>query len=270
MVKAPRSEALAGTTWLVTGASSGIGRATATDLAGRGARVLLSGRDAEALAETAALCARPGVSDPTILAADLSDAEATSELSDRALAAAGGAIDGLVNAAGFSTCGPAIDETEADLVAQLRVLVDSPRRLIRRLAPEMVGRRNGWILNVASVAGFQAVPTQATYAASKGWLIHFSCALSVELAPQGVSVTALCPGLTRTRFFDRAGIDLDRRFARFGSFSEAEPVARCGVDAVLGRRMVAVPGLMNRAVVALQGVMPRTITGRVTSWLMSE
>ena len=252
---------LTDTLWLLTGASGGIGAAMARILASGGARLALSGRRATELAALAEECRGLGSPEALPFPADLDDPDQISGLV-RGVNDTMGRPDGLINNAGFSSSGP-VHETPFDIQrAQIRVNICAPMLLTRALAPAMVENGRGWVLNVASIAGFQAVPGQAVYAATKAWMVSFSSALRQELASTGVNVTALCPGLTRTGFFDTAEIDLDRRFARWGTWQTPEPVARVGIEGVLKNKRIAVPGLANRSLTTLQRLMPR---GMVTA-----
>jgi short-subunit dehydrogenase len=238
---------LRGTGCLVTGASSGIGRATALRLAREGARVVALGRSRPALDEVASLTSG------TAVAADLTDPQAL----DRAVREARdalGAIDVLVNNAGEGWAGRFEDMDPADAERLVAVNLLAPIRLTRALLPDMVARRGGAIVNVASVAGHVGVAEESVYAASKWGLIGFSESLRYELRGSGVHVSVVSPGVIATPFFERRGRPYDRSFPRPG---DPERVAGAIVQAIRsGRPEVYTPRWM--AVPArIQGTFPR-------------
>jgi short-subunit dehydrogenase len=194
---------VAGHAALVTGASLGIGRATALELSRRGARVWATGLEAEALLELADQCGA------MVLAADLSDQR---EL-DRLLAWAG-PVDLLVNVAGFGRYEPLAAIEHAQTLEMLAVDLAAPIRLTAALAPGMVARGHGHIVNVASIAGYVGVAREAVYSAAKGGLIAFSESVRYELAGTGVGVTVVVPAVVATSFFTRSGHAYARRFPR--------------------------------------------------------
>ena len=217
-----------GSAALVTGASRGIGRAMALELARRGARVKATGRDAAALA---ALCERTG---GQWLSADLALPEEVDRLAEWAEP-----VDLLVNNAGFGLTIPmqSMDPAAADRMVRVNLL--APIRLTALLVPGMIGRGRGHVVNVASVAGHVGVAGEAAYSATTAGLIVLSESLRYETRNLGVSVTVVSPGVVRTEFFDRAGHPYDRRFPRP---IRPERVARAMVRAVrLGRAQVYVP-----------------------------
>ena len=185
---------LAGRTVLVTGATSGIGAATATALAAFGARVIASGRDASRLA---ALADRlPGT---TIIGASLEEPGAADRLADAALAI--GAIDSLVNCAGFGDVKASRRFTEADIDRHVAVNVRAPMLLAIRLGEAMKARRAGAIVNLSSVQGLVGTPHQIAYATTKGAIDAMTRGLARELGPHGIRVNAVAPGLVATEMW---------------------------------------------------------------------
>jgi len=249
-------------TALVTGASSGIGEAFARTLAARGAHLVLVARSAgklEALARE--LSASHGIRAESI-AADLSRPGAGAEVS-REAERRGLAVDVLVNNAGFGTYGrfeelPA--EREHDEV-QLNVaaVVD----LTRALLPGMLARGRGAVVNVASTAAFQPVPYMAVYGATKAFVLSFSEALWAETRGRGVSVLALCPGQTETRFFEAVGTDE----ARFGRPETSEVVVDRALRALARGKSYVVSGSRNWLVAQSARFTPRSVTALVTGML---
>ena len=194
---------VAGRVALVTGASSGIGRATAIALARAGATVRLTGRDTAALEDVSR--ATGGSFAP----ADLARQDAVGEL-----AAWAGPVDVLVNNAGFGLAGPFASSEPAELEALIRVNLASAILLARAILPGMLERGSGHIVNVSSIAGHVGVQGEAVYAATKGALIAFGESLRYELQGSGVGVTTVSPGVIATNFFEREGLPYTRRFPR--------------------------------------------------------
>lgn len=186
---------------LVTGASSGIGLALARELAARGCHLVLTSRRLPVLRQVAAGLARAHGIRVHCLAADLArpgGAEALlAQLAKRRFV-----IDILVNNAGFGlVAGPQVDQPADEVRALIELNAAAPVVLASALGRAMRERGRGWILNVASTASFQPMPYAALYGASKAFLLSFSEALWTELRGSGVTVSAVCPGITDTAFF---------------------------------------------------------------------
>jgi uncharacterized protein len=238
---------------VVTGASSGLGAIFADQLAQQGLSLVLAGRDR---ARLSAVAARVGEVAPDVdvelvvgdLGTDAGIEALVSHLDGRA-------IDVLVNNAGFGTYGQFAEQDagrEHDLVA---VNVDALVRLTHAVLPGMLARGRGGILNVASTIAFQPAPYQATYGASKAFVLSFSQALWAETRGSGVSVTALCPGPTRTGFVDALDADVSGT-AIYQKLASPEPVVAAGLRALDRGRPVVVPGLRNRVMATASRLSP--------------
>jgi short-subunit dehydrogenase len=190
---------------LVTGASSGIGAEFASQLAARGMHLVLVARREELMRELAKdLHTRHGTRSE-IIVCDLSQPDAIRHLVDD-VASRGITIELLVNNAGFAVVGD-VDHTEIDRILDMVQLnVSALTELTYRVLPGMLERGHGAIVNMASLAAFQPVAYMGAYAASKSFVLHFSEALWAETHDRGVTVMALCPGVTETGFFDVAGV----------------------------------------------------------------
>lgn len=227
-------------TAVVTGASSGLGAIFAEQLAQRGFSLVLAGRDRTRLE---AVKQRIGTgTDVELVVGDLAANDGVEELIARL---DGRAIDVLVNNAGFGTYGPfaEIDAgRERELVA---VNVDAPVRLTHAVLPGMLARGRGGILNVASTIAFQPGTYQATYGASKAFVLSLSQALWAETRGSGVTVTALCPGPTQTGFVDALGSDVSHTEI-YRHLAEPGPVVTAGLRGLDRGRAVVVPGWRYR------------------------
>jgi uncharacterized protein len=233
-------------TCLVTGASSGIGADVARSLARRGHGSTLVARRAERLEELATeLRDEHGVR-VEVVEADLGDAAGRDGMFAR-LAELQLRVEVLVNNAGFGSGGLFVEldaERETEMV---RLNVEAVIALCGRYVPDMVRRGRGAVLNVASTAAFQPLPRQATYGATKAFVLSFTDALHAELDRTGVTATALCPGPVRTEFADSAGIGEEAEGLPGVFWAESPEVAEQGVRGLEHDRRVVVPGLLNRA-----------------------
>lgn len=243
---------------LVTGASSGIGADIARELAGRGHGVVLVARREDRLRALAdELAAAHGVC-AEVLACDLADPQARDALPAR-VAELGLTIDVLVNNAGYGSAGAFVKLDAANEAQMVRLNCEAVVALTSAFAPGMVDRRAGAILVVASSAGFQPLPRQATYGASKAFALSFSEALHAELADAGVTVTALCPGPVRTEFMEVADLGgLDASVPGF-AWVASEECARQAVDGLVHGKRVVVPGLAMRAATMAGQHTPRSL-----------
>ncbi len=189
-----------GLTALVTGASSGIGRALALRLARDGARVALVARRAPELEALAAeIRGRGGEAIP--IPGDVSDRSAAERISTQALNGLG-RVDMLFNNAGYGGHRTFLEWDLDDLERMMRVNYLGSVYLTKRLLPQMIERRTGWVVFVASVAGRIGTPEESAYAATKFAVVGLAEALSVEVEDAGVHVLTVCPGVVRTPFFD--------------------------------------------------------------------
>ena len=246
---------------LITGASSGIGLELAKLFARDGHDlVLVARREAQLQHLAAQLTDRYHVR-ATVIAADLADPAAPLEVARR-VASAGLDVRFLVNNAGYGFTG---EFTRTDVTTELRMIqvnITALTHLTKLFLPEMVAEHQGAILNVASIAGFVPGPLMAVYYATKAYVISFSEALAEETRHSGVTVTALCPGTTRTEFQERAGVDLEAGRVRGPWVADPASVARAGYVGMLRGRRVVVPGLVNKVMVLAMRLVPRGLLAR--------
>jgi len=252
-----------GKTALITGASAGIGRDLAGLFAADGWRLILVARRADVLRELEASLRRAHGTETFILPMDLADRESPERI-HKAVAKEGLAVDALVNNAGFGSFGPFVESAPAPQIEMIQVNVSALVHLTRLFLPGMVERRSGRILNVASLAAFQPGPLMAVYYATKAFVLSFSEGLTEELRGTGVTVTALCPGPTRTEFGKRADTEGTRLMS--GSVlkvATSGPVALAGYRAMLAGTPIVIPGLLNRLMAQSVRVSPRWAVRRI-------
>ncbi|WP_461029770.1 SDR family NAD(P)-dependent oxidoreductase, partial [Streptomyces sparsus] len=247
------------TTALITGATAGLGAAFARRLARDGRDVVLVARDAARLSDHATeLHDRHGI-EASVLAADLSTDEGIGAVEER-LADRTHPVDLLVNNAGFGMKGRYLDVPMSDELSMLKVHCEAVLRLTSAAVEQMRERGRGGVVNVASVAAF--VP-RGTYGASKAWVVQFTQGAAQDLADSGVRLMALCPGLVRTEFHERAGMAMDS--VPNWMWLEADRV----VDAALrdlGRgRTLSVPDPRYKALTGATKLVPRGVLGRLSS-----
>jgi hypothetical protein len=250
-------------TALITGASSGIGAELARLCAAGGYDVVLVARQQAALDKLASALSREHGVSARALVADLAEPAAA-----RAVFASAGAVDILINNAGFGLRG-AYSETDWEAEARMiRVNVTALAHLTKLYLPGMIARRSGRILNVASTAAFVPGPFMAVYYASKAFALSFSLAVANEAEGTGVTVTALCPGPTRTNFFEAGGIG-KTNLGKVPSMSAAE-VARAGYDAMMEGKPEVIAGARNRWTIRGARFLPRPMLAKIARRLNSS
>jgi len=254
-------------TALVTGASSGIGRAIAVRLAAGGSDLVVVARRRERLEELAReLESAHGVK-VEVLVADVTDPVQLATVEAR-LRAGAPPVDLLVNNAGLGAQGDFADIALEWQESQIRLNVLAPVRLSHAALESMLNRGGGGILNVSSIAGLQPMPHLATYAATKAYLSSFSHALHEEVRGRGVTVTALLPGFTRTEFHEAAG--MSRSMVPGPAWMSADTVARAGLRAVGRGRAQCVPGLGYRVVGAVSAATPWWVSRRILAAVLAS
>jgi short-subunit dehydrogenase len=252
-------------TALITGASSGIGYELSKLFAADGTNLVLVARNEQRLNEIASDLAQTYGVRVTVLAKDLSDPASPGEIA-AALQAQSIGVDVLVNNAGFGTYGPFAEIDWAEELRMLHVNVVSLTHLTKLFLPGMIERRSGRILNVGSTGSFAPGPLMATYCATKAYVLSLSEAISEEVRGTGVTVTALCPGVTRTGFQARAKVEHIQLTG--GSMMSAREVAEMGYKALLRGQAVVVPGFLNRLMAFAVRLTPRSLTRRVSHGMM--
>ncbi|HEU0196683.1 MAG TPA: SDR family oxidoreductase [Nevskiaceae bacterium] len=252
---------------LITGGSSGLGAEFAAQLAQQGCDLVLVARSEDRLNRKAeALRAAHDVR-VEVIPLDLTAANASQRLST-ALADRGIEIDLLINNAGFATVGAFADQDAARERAEIALNVAAVVDLTHAFLPAMLARGRGAIVNVASLAGMQALPYMSVYAATKAFVLSFSTGLWAEVHDRGVHVLAVCPGPVDTPFFDIPGGSGMRTAVPRGLMADTSSVVRGSLAALADRRVVYVPGLANRAAALSVPFLPRRLLARATARVM--
>lgn len=244
---------------VITGASDGIGRAIATRAAADGLNVALAARSTGKLEHLAAEFSRAHGVQTRVVSVDLSQPDGRTTLLD--------AIDDLdvglaVLAAGFGTIGPLADTSTTDELEMVAVNVTAVAHLAQAFAQRMTARGGGGIVLFGSVLGWQGVPGQANYAATKAYVQALAEGLHSELKPQGVDVLCVAPGPVHTGFAARAGMT-------FASATTPDVVA-AATWAGLGRRVTVVPGLQAKVMTGALKTLPRSVRSLVLARVMAS
>ena len=255
-------------TALVTGASSGIGAALARGLAERGHGVTLVARREDRLRQVADELARAHGVRTEVVAADLAREDERDRMAD-AVAARELIVEVLVNCAGFGIYAPlAVSDRRREL-EQVRLLVEAVVDLVARYVPAMVQRGRGAVINLASTAGFQALPGNVNYSAAKSFVLIHTEGLHEELRGTGVTATAVAPGPVRTEFQATSEALFANRLPRF-VWTDPDRVARDALHAAeRGKRSVVPGGVAHKVAFAPNRLIPATLTAPVTRRLMA-
>lgn len=242
---------LKGKTAVITGASSGIGRATAIELARRGANVVLAARRAETLESVATECRRFGVS-ATVIPTDVTNAAECERLITKA-----GATDILINSAGFATFDPLTSARVEELRGMMETNYFGTVYCTRAVLPQMIGRRNGTIVNVGSITGIMGYARMSGYCATKFAVTGFTEAIRDEVIGHGVRVALVCPGTTDTDFFVRAERGKMPGASRLMPAVTADVVARAIADAAEDGAYRRIMPTMGKLYMRFKEISPR-------------
>lgn len=242
---------------IVTGASGGIGFELAKLLAKDNYNLILIARNIEKLNEIKAELENEFSISVITIKKDLSVSTSSKELFDE-IKTKNLNVSILINNAGFGDFGAF---AECDLDKQLRMMqlnIVSLTELTRLFLPDFINQKEGKILNIASVAAFMPGPMMSVYYATKAYVLSFTEAISNELKGSGVSVTALCPGPTKTKFFDAAEVE-NPKFMQLLKMADSSSVAKYGYQSLKKGKVVAIPGFMNKLIVCLVRFTPRSV-----------
>ncbi len=260
------SRRLEGKHALITGASSGIGKCIASQLAEMGANVTVVARRKDRLEKLADELKSKHQVAASVVAQDLAEDDAAQKIWDRCQSP----LDIVVNNAGFGTLSPFSSQSEDGIAALIAVNISALTELSHHFVTERIRRgEGGYLLQVASIAAFQSNPYFAVYGAAKAYVCRFSEALDFELKGTDISSTCLCPGATRTEFVEHAGVDVSAVPAiGRATFMSAEKTAAIGIKAMLKRKRLVVAGAPNKFAAFGNRFVPSTITTALASKMM--
>jgi hypothetical protein len=240
---------------LITGASTGIGKALAADMAASGDNLVLVARSRERLEELAGELKRVHGVDVLVCSQDLGHRDGPSSVFGFC-AGEGLAVDKLVNCAGFSVAGNFARMSEEELLQMAMLNMVAVAGLTRLFLPAMIERHRGTVVNIASLAGFQGVPGMAYYSATKAFVVRLTEALTGELRGSGVRIFAVCPGfIDNDQFYSRAGHDRSRIITPISSLDVVVSAVRRGLS---GGSIHVLPTLFDRIMLFSQRLLPRT------------
>ncbi len=242
-------------TALITGASGGIGFELARLLASDGYNLILVARREDKLKALKAEVESAFHITATICTQDLSQPNAAKALYDFTQSQ-NLSVDILVNNAGFGDFGLFADCNLEKQQQMIQLNITALTEMTYHFLPQMLERKSGRILNVASVASFMPGPKMSVYYATKAYVRSFSEALFTELKKSGITVTALCPGPVKTDFWDVAEAKTSQKIAPF--FADSLSVAICGYKNLMRGKALALPGLSTKCTVLLTRFFPRS------------
>ena len=246
---------------LITGASGGIGFALAGELASRKHDVLLVARSEELLKNNCEYLKKTYGISADYLAIDLATpgsaarVKAWVDQNNRS-------VDILINNAGFGSWGPLRDLPEEEFKGMIQLNMVTLAELCKTFIPMLENQSKAYILNVSSTAAYQAVPTLATYAATKAFVLLFTRGLKWELNRTSVSVSCLSPGPTTTGFIDRANLGMIKERAEKFSM-KPEAVAKAAIDGMYAGKAEIIPGFTNWLSAKLAEIVPKPLTERI-------
>lgn len=252
---------------LITGSSSGIGAELAKEFAAHGFDLVLVARNTERLKALSSELQSQHNIYAKLITKDLSEPQSAEQIF-RKLEYEEVNVDILVNNAGFNVYGEFIHTDLEEEIKMIEVMVAATTRLSKLFIKKMVARGQGRVLNVCSTGSFAPGPLDAVYQASKAFLLSFSEALQEELRGSGVTVTALCPGVTKTEFARRANMEEVRLFKGFAM--SASSVAKIGYKAAMKGKRCRIPGLFNSLLVLSARFSPKFTLLKTTKFLLSK
>ncbi len=252
---------------IVTGASKGIGKAIATDLASRGYDLMLIARSENLLKDLSTSLSASYKVTCNYLCLDLADPASVDSIvnsvNERKYP-----VEILVNNAGYAVWGEFERLKLEDQLKMMFVNLDLMVSLTHRLLPVLKKSKKSFILNVSSSSAYQAVPTLAVYCSSKAFILQFSRSLKHELRNSGVTVSCLVPGPTETEFMDAAGMtsaEMKKRAARFNM--KAGEVAEIAIRGLMNGKAEIIPGFLNRFQAQMVRLVPKSLTEKIAAGL---
>ncbi|MBJ6143226.1 SDR family oxidoreductase [Hymenobacter sp. BT559] len=257
-------------TALITGASRGIGRELALGLARRGYDLLLVARSENQLQTLADEVQATHQRQAQVLALDLTELTAASQVATWASQHAPSGLAVLVNNAGYGLWGRFEQLNLEEQLNMLQLNLTLPVQLTYALLPQLRQASRGYILNVASTAAYQAVPSLTVYAASKAFVLSFSRGLRYELKDTSISVTCLSPGATTTDFTSRAGMGAELQAVANKVSMTPAAVAAAGLQALFAGETEFIPGVLNKVSAGLTGVVPKGLVEKIAAGIYEK
>lgn len=255
------------TTTLITGASSGIGLELAKLAAADGNNLVLVARSEDKLKQLATELEKALMIKATVIVSDLSKPDAVDNVC-QSLQEASIDVDTLINNAGFGALGDFADLADDRQTDMMMVNMVALTRLTRKLLPGMIKRNEGGILNVGSIAGYQAGPHMAVYYATKAYVMSFTEALREELKETDLRVTLLAPGATETGFGEDSGMGSLDMFS--SQTMSAKAVAEAAYRGFLEDKDVVIPGWKNHLMASSAGFLPRSFTRKLVGKMQDQ
>ncbi len=243
---------------LITGASKGIGKAIAEELASKGFNVLLVARSEELLQKTADTITSRYTVKADFLALDLAGLNAAQNVYDW-VRAKNYAVSAVVNNAGYGLSGPFEKYTLEEHLNMMQLNMQTMVGIIRLFLPDLHQRKRAYILNIASSAAYQAVPKLSLYAATKAFVLAFSRGLHQELDKTGITVTCVSPGATDTDFPNRAQLGEKGMKAAEKFNMTPQVVASMAVKAMLAGKAEVITGMINKLGAAMAWLLPKSM-----------
>jgi short-subunit dehydrogenase len=255
-------------TWvLISGASSGLGEEFARQYAATGHNLILVARRLERLEALADSLRQQHRIEVLVEQVDLADIAAVNRLHQRLTEERGIEVDVLINNAGHGLQGPFLDSSPEAALSMIQLDIASLTAMTHLFGQDMRRRKRGKILQVASILAYQGVESFAVYSAAKAYVLRFSEALHREFKRDGVTVTALCPGLTDTGFASAARQHITPTLKAV--MMKTPPVVRAGIRAMNNGRISIVPGVANKLNVVFMWVTPRWLHQAVLARIMT-
>jgi len=251
-----------GRTALITGATSGIGRAFAERFAAMGYDLIVTGRRKSVIdAVSDEIRSRNGVTVKVIIA-ELSNEHGVRKV----IAAMKGAkrLSALVNNAGYGIDGNFVEREIDDHLAMVRVHVDAPLALIHAALPGMITAKDGIIINVSSLGAWFPAPINGIYGGTKSFLNVFTESLHMEVRHHGIKVQALCPGFTTTDFHKQMGVEEEIKKQRLFHWMKPDDVVAVSMKYLGKGRVICIPGMPNKLIRVLTAFIPRRVYYRIT------
>lgn len=256
---------------LITGASTGIGKELSFIFAENEFVPILVARSADKLKSLESEIAQKTGQPAVAFSMDLSLPESPVKLFEQINTRINTPIFGLVNNAGFGLHGKSVETDVRQELNMIDLNVRSLVHLTKLFLPQMVQAGRGKILNVASVAAFLPGPLMAVYYATKAFVLSYSEALHSELKSKGITVTALCPGPTKTEFATRAKLDQSRMFdGHLFPVKDAHSVALAGYRGMMQGKAVVIPGILNKLTVQSLRFAPRSVVRSLAYFIMRK